>query len=140
MAVERMRILIIEDDEDTRALYEVVFISEGFEARVAASLRDGLATLAEWRPHVVVCDLHLPDGSGIDAVRRLRVSGDRTPVIAVTGTVGAAERDEAVDAGFSEYIVKPCLPDVLVDAVGRLAARPPGPPSRVGRPSPRVRA
>jgi two-component system, cell cycle response regulator DivK len=108
-------VLLVDDFSDTRSMYAEFLTFSGFDVAEAA---DGLVAVEQTvalRPSLVVMDLSLPTLSGSEATRRIRAD-PRTagiPVLVVSGHTGS-EIDEARDAGCTDVLVKPCLPDELV--------------------------
>ena len=101
-------ILIIDDDDDLRDLLreQLVLLSE-FTIHEAATAQEGLASAAAVRPDLILLDLDLPDKSGREVCRLLRLSGISSPVIMLTAADGEAETILGLEAGASDYITKP---------------------------------
>jgi two-component system, CitB family, response regulator len=104
-----LQVLIVEDDfrvaQVNRGFVEQV---EGFRViGVAASVADAERMLAELRPDLVVLDLFLPDGHGLEVLRRLRSTDHPADVIVVTGAKEAAAVQQALRGGAIDYILKP---------------------------------
>ena len=121
------RVLIVDDNELNLRLAETLLSRAGFDvtlARTAAEARGRLAD-RDRRLDVVLMDLRLPDGNGLDVVRELR--GDarlrELPVAAMTGSAIVTDSREALDAGCDAYIPKPIDVDTFADEVRALAAR-----------------
>lgn len=112
-------VLLAEDDSDTRQLYRYCFSSSGFEIEEAV---DGLEAVNKARsllPRAIVTDLCLPILDGFAVCREIRRDprmGD-VALIAVTGE--AQSLQQAQEAGFDAYLVKPVLPDILVAEVAK---------------------
>jgi CheY-like chemotaxis protein len=89
----------------------------------AATLREGMDLIAAHRPDVVLLDMHLPDGSGLDVLDVLRDSPNTAdlPVVVVTADAGPALRRQALAAGADGYVVKPYrLPDIEAELLDRV--------------------
>jgi DNA-binding response OmpR family regulator len=108
-----VRVLIVEDSADDRELYEISLKMDGFHVRTAANAREALNLVGSFDPHVIVCDIQLQGENGFWFVRQVRSQYDGIPAIALTGHGEDEYRDEARAAGFTDYCVKPCPPDVL---------------------------
>jgi CheY-like chemotaxis protein len=83
--------------------------------------------LHEWTPHVLVCDIEMPDESGYDFIARVRALSGATstiPAIAVTAYARTEDRVRAVRSGFTSHIPKPVEPVELVAVVEALGRRP----------------
>jgi len=118
-------ILIVEDDEQIAYLLEFMLTREGFQAEVAHDGEE--AALRLQRPPVpagVLLDAMLPYRNGIELVRLIRENRDTAhiPVVMLTGKSGEADIVRALDAGVSDYVVKPYQPSELVARLRRLLA------------------
>ncbi|MFN8896932.1 MAG: response regulator [Pseudomonadota bacterium] len=100
------RVLVIEDDADIRGVVRVALESESHDVTEAASLQRGLIEAGLRRPDLVVLDLGLPDGDGVDFIREFR-SWSSSPVLVLSARAGEAEKIRALDAGADDYLVKP---------------------------------
>jgi CheY-like chemotaxis protein len=129
-----VRVLVVEDEADTRELCRVVLEEEGARVGLVASAEAAMLTLAEFRPHVLVSDIGLPGEDGYSLLRRVRALTEGecggVPALAMTAYAGDADVVRAEAAGYALHLAKPVTPDQLVAAVGRLArgdaAAPPG--------------
>ena len=108
-----MRVLLVDDHEDTLELLTELLSEVGAEVRSAGSKADALAALDGFSPHVLVTDLRLPDGDGSDLVRTVRSRSEfaSLPAVALTGDSRAA------DECFHRRLMKPVEPIVLVAAL-----------------------
>lgn len=106
MSEIRARVLIVEDDADIRRFVRMALESEGNEAFEADSIKRGLIEAGTRRPELVVVDLGLPDGDGVDFIRDLR-GWSSTPVIVLSARSSEADKIAALDAGADDYLVKP---------------------------------
>lgn len=102
----RQRILVVEDEPQLRRFEVTTLQREGFDVYDAASLERGLIEAGTRRPDMVVLDLGLPDGDGVDLIRQLRGWSD-APVIVVSARTDEADKVQALDAGADDYLVKP---------------------------------
>ena len=103
------RVLVVDDHDLNLKLLERLLELEGREVRAADSLAAAERALAEEQPALIVLDLNLPDGSGLDLTRKLK-SEPRTasiPIVACTAAVRPADEDEAFDAGCDAFVIKP---------------------------------
>jgi cyclic di-GMP phosphodiesterase len=103
------RVLVADDEEPVAELLRRILNKEGYGVEVVG---DGLAALAavhEYRPHVVLLDVHMPGMNGIDVCRRLKqdLANRLTPVILVTGMAQREKRIEGLDAGADDFLSKP---------------------------------
>ena len=105
-----MRVLLVDDHQDTLELLTELLREVGAEVRAAASAADALAALDGFSPHILVTDIRLPDGDGGELVRlvRSRHGLASLPAVALTGDSRAA------DDCFHRRLMKPVEPVVLV--------------------------
>ena len=114
---------MVDDHADSRELVATVLQELGIAIVEAATGRDALRrVVASPLPHLVLIDLSLPDCHGTDVVRTLK-DQERTrhiPVIALSASVMAADKERAAAAGCAEFIEKPVTPDHVVAVVRRV--------------------
>ncbi|XVJ70895.1 MAG: two-component system response regulator KdpE [Rhizobacter sp.] len=102
----KTRILVVEDEVEIRRLVRLLLEREGHEVHEAEGLQRGLIEAGTRRPDLVVLDLGLPDGDGVDLVRELR-KWSAIPVIVLSARTGEADKILALDAGADDYLIKP---------------------------------
>ena len=102
----QQRVLIVEDEVEIRRFVRMALDTEGFEVIEADALRRGLIEAGTRRPDLVVLDLGLPDGDGIELIRDLRAWSD-IPIVVLSARVTEADKIGALDAGADDYLVKP---------------------------------
>lgn len=108
-----MRILIIEDDKEIRALMRSTLSVEGFEVITATSLSEARAILKQHLPAVMILDLGLPDGDGSSLVSELR-QHNNLPIIVVSARHQEEQKVRLLDAGADDYLTKPfSIPELL---------------------------
>jgi DNA-binding response OmpR family regulator len=120
MAIERndVRVLVVEDNEDTAESVRRLLSQCGYQVMVAHTGQEGVTTARKLQPHVVLCDIGLPDSDGYAVASVLRQSDSgKARIIAVTGHGDTMDRRRALAAGFDEHLVKPVEPRVLLDAI-----------------------
>jgi two-component system KDP operon response regulator KdpE len=100
------RILVVEDEAEIRRFVSLSLERDGFEVYEADGVQRGLIEAATRRPELVVLDLGLPDGDGVDLIRDLRTWSD-VPVLVLSARTDEADKVEALDAGADDYLVKP---------------------------------
>jgi two-component system, OmpR family, KDP operon response regulator KdpE len=100
------RILVVEDEPDIRRFVRMALQSEQHEVFEAPSLQRGLIEAGSRRPELIIVDLGLPDGDGIDLIRDLR-GWSTAPVIVLTARSAEADKVAALDASADDYLVKP---------------------------------
>jgi CheY-like chemotaxis protein len=114
-------VLVVDDAEDTRQMYEIYLDYVGFQVTSAGDGAEAVAKANEGLPHVILLDLTLPVMDGPEAARRLKAS-PRTahiPIVALTGKVGVDAAAVSCDA----LLVKPCSPDEMVDTLREMIVR-----------------
>ena len=125
-ALGGLKVLVVDDEADARRLLTEVLARRGAEVLTAASAGEALEMLQAWRPHVLLCDVGMPDGDGYELIRRVRElpleRGGRTPAAALTAYAGPADRQRALASGFQLHVAKPVEPAELAAAVASLAA------------------
>ncbi|KQY81977.1 MULTISPECIES: response regulator [Roseateles] len=97
---------MIEDEPEIRRFVRMALQSEGLEVFEAATLARGLIDAATRRPELVVLDLGLPDGDGLDFIREFR-GWSQAPVLVLSAREGEERKVQALDAGADDYLVKP---------------------------------
>jgi two-component system, OmpR family, response regulator MprA len=102
-----MRILVVDDEPSVRAALQRALALERYEVELAADGGEALERLAASPPDAVVLDVAMPVLDGLEVCRRLRASGDRTPVLMLTARDAIDDRVEGLDAGADDYLVKP---------------------------------
>jgi len=106
------KILLVEDDADTRELVRLTLELDGHEVVEAASAEEGVAAAQESAPHLVLMDLSLAgEYDGLEATRRLRADPrfDDTPIIALTAHALEGDREKSLAAGCDEHWTKPII-------------------------------
>ncbi|WP_437682661.1 ATP-binding protein [Sorangium sp. So ce131] len=127
-SLQHVRVLVVDDDADTRELFAYMLARAGAATEGAASVEEALARLASERFDVLISDIGMPERDGyvlMDAVRGHtdpRVRSIRA--IAVTSYAGDSHRARAIDGGFDEYVAKPLEPARFASTIAELVARP----------------
>lgn len=118
MSLQALRILIVDDHEDSAEMLSMLLCGKGHATRTALDGAAALAAAAAFQPHVGLLDLSLPGMSGYELAPRLRALPGLTRIrlVAVTGHGSDAHRARARAAGFDEHLLKPVDLQV-VDAV-----------------------
>jgi CheY-like chemotaxis protein len=121
--VEPVRVLVVEDDVDSSEMLEMFLSQFGYTVGTAPSLAAGIARLGE-RWDVVLSDLGLPDGSGLEIARRARLLPHPPQrLIALTGYGSGDDIRATREAGFDDHVVKPIDLDRLLLTLGGIAAQ-----------------
>ncbi|PWK92889.1 two-component system response regulator OmpR [Fulvimonas soli] len=130
--MESPRILVVDDDLRLRDLLERYLARQGLHARGVASAAAMRKALAEHHVDLIVLDLMLPDGDGLELCRALRAEGVETPVIMLTAKGDEVDRIVGLEIGADDYLPKPCNPRELVARIRAVLRRRPRQP--VGAP------
>ena len=137
MDAERNSLLVVEDDEATRTFLAENLSADGYKVATATGTGEGLRAIEVRKPHLVVLDLLLEDGHGLDLLDRVRASdglGSRidpdVPVIVLTGRTGEADRVRGFARGADDYVVKPFLYGELLGRIRAVLRRAQGRPQR----------
>jgi len=125
-----LKLLVVEDDDDTRELLRVLFQTNGAKVTAVSSVPEALAAYDSDRPNFLVADIGMPDYNGYTLIGRVRARdresrGSIVPAIALTAYATAMDRDTVLSAGFQAHVPTPFEPGSLITAVADLAARYP---------------
>lgn len=112
-------LLVVDDEEAVRYSFEYVFADGDVEVVSAESVADGLVKFRESRPDVVVLDLQLPDGSGLDLFRTILEEDRKRPVVFLTAHGTAETAIEAMKHGAFDYLTKPVELEKLTQILNR---------------------
>jgi two-component system response regulator HydG/two-component system response regulator AtoC len=116
-------LLIVDDELSLRDFLSIVFEQEGWGVKSAASLAEARKAFGEREPDVVLCDLMLPDGSGVEFLREVKAHKSSVPVIMITAHTSTQSAVEALKAGALDYIAKPFDVEELKILVSKAAER-----------------
>jgi len=125
----RPLILAVEDDARNVALLRAILERAGYQLAIAGSLAAARAWLADQKPDLILLDIGLPDGSGLELADELkhRTPAPSTPIVALSARVLAADREAATAAGCDAFLAKPLRTADLLSVVAAHAG-PPSPP------------
>jgi CheY-like chemotaxis protein len=125
--LDGLRILVVDDDADTRDMVSAILKSQGAQVDVAGSAADALAALPGARPDILVSDVEMPGQDGYELIRKVRrlsaEAGGKVPAAALTAYARPEDRMRALMAGFQIHVPKPVQPAELVAVVASLAGR-----------------
>jgi DNA-binding response OmpR family regulator len=102
-----MRILIVDDDDLTLSAYSKILTSEGYVVSLAGSLKQALAELNKHYPDIVLLDIKLPDGSGLELIPELKKNTQVKKIIIVSGFSKEKASAIALSLGATDYMTKP---------------------------------
>jgi two-component system response regulator MprA len=123
VTISVMRLLVVDDDPSVREALALVLDLDGFEVATAQDGREAIRTLAVAPPDVVILDVLLPGLDGLEVCRRIRASGDRTPVLMLTARSEVSERVAGLEAGADDYLAKPFAREELIARLRALLRR-----------------
>ena len=116
-----LRVLVVDDDLDTRELIEAILSRVGVVVACAASVAEAFELFVSHRPAVIISDIQMPDENGHSFLRNLRSISDEdgrlTPAIALTGCALPGDRERVLASGFNLYLTKPTTADALLSAL-----------------------
>lgn len=121
-------VVIVEDNEDAAATLADLLELNGNRVVTASTGKDGMSAVAAQRPDVLICDVGLPDMSGLDVIRAIRAAegSGRMFAMALTGYAQQQDREEALAAGFDAHLPKPPpieeLERMLAEAARRMTS------------------
>jgi signal transduction histidine kinase len=115
-----VRVLLVEDDDDTRELVRTTLEDAGAVVEAVATASEARREMASEPPDVLISDIRMPEEDGYSLMRSLRSTGASTPAIALTAYARREDADEAYAAGFQMHLAKPVDAGRLVDAVETL--------------------
>ena len=125
LALTGIRVLVVEDQADTREFLERLLAERGALVTTAASAAEALSHLALAAPDVLVADIGMPEVDGYELIRRVRrrevARGGAVPAVALTAFAREEDRERALAAGYEEHVAKPVEPSVLFAVIARLA-------------------
>jgi two-component system response regulator MprA len=119
----RMRVLVVDDDPAVLDSLELVLQLDGFDVATASDGREAMRALALQRPDAVLLDVLMPGLDGLEVCRRMRDTGDRTPVLMLTARDEVRERVAGLEAGADDYLAKPFARDELLARLRALLRR-----------------
>lgn len=122
------RILVVDDEDNLRTMLVAALRYAGYDVSEATDGQEGLRAVREQHPDLVVLDVMMPGLDGFAVTRRLRESGDRTPIIFLTARDSSRDKVEGLTIGGDDYLEKPFNLDELVarvEAVSRRVERAP---------------
>src|SRR5215207_3917724 len=118
-----MRILVVDDEPAVREAVERALRLDGHDVRLAADGGEALVALDERPADAVVLDVLMPRVDGLELCRRMRLRGDRTPILMLTASDAVSDRVAGLGAGADDYLVKPFALDELLARVRALLRR-----------------
>ena len=124
--LDGLRILVVDDEDDTRDLIATVLARCGAEVHGCARASEALEQCQAWSPDLLVCDIGLPGEDGYSLINKVRaIDGQcgQVPAIALTAYASPEDRDRVLSAGFQMHIAKPVEPEELVTIIANVSGR-----------------
>jgi two-component system cell cycle response regulator CtrA len=121
-----MRVLLVEDDNATARAIELMLKSESFNAYITNLGEEGLDLGKLYDYDIILLDLNLPDMSGLEVLRSLRISRVKTPILILTGLGGVEDKVRGLGFGADDYMTKPFHKDELVARIHAIVRRSKG--------------
>jgi two-component system cell cycle response regulator DivK len=117
------KVLVADDRETGRELVRTVLENAGYQVIEASDGTEAVAQARQFRPDLIILDIHMPGLDGFQVIEVLREEGFAAiPIIALTASAMMGDRERAMEAGFTGYITKPIRLDALRAEVERLLA------------------
>jgi two-component system response regulator AtoC len=111
------KILVVDDEPEVRKLIEHFLTDRGYQVRLAANGREGLAAIDSFSPDVVLLDMHMPEMDGLETLKELAVRAPGLPVIMVTVNEDVQTTSQLLQLGAADYVPKPFNLDYLEQAI-----------------------
>ena len=120
--LENVRLLLVDDDEDSLFLLTTIVENSGASVVTADSVKGALEVLKKFKPHVLISDIGMPDEDGYALIRKVRAlyPEEKIPAIALTAYAREEDRLQALEAGFHKHLTKPFRPEELLAAIKEL--------------------
>lgn len=124
LTLDGLRVLIVDDETDTREWVSTVLQEYGAQAIAVGSVEEALEALEQLKPDVLVSDIGMPGGDGYTLIRKVRElepeTGGRIPAVALTAYASVEDYKQALAAGFQLHVAKPVRAAELVAVVASL--------------------
>ncbi len=124
LALAGFRILVVDDDEDSRFYITTVLAADGANVTTVDSAAAALEILPQLQPDVFICDIAMPGEDGYSFIRKVRKlakdRGGQVPAVALTAYADPEDRIRALEAGFEIHLAKPVDPEALVITIANL--------------------
>jgi CheY-like chemotaxis protein len=118
-----LKVLLVEDHVDTRQVLQTLLKRWGHQVTAASSVTEGKARFTESKFDVLISDLGLPDGSGLDLMRDIKSSAGAIFSVAVSGYGMETDLRKSHEAGFQEHLTKPISVEHLREMLGRVGKK-----------------
>ncbi len=122
-SLRRRRVLVIDDEAQITDVLKAYLEREGMIVEIGSSIAEALLALKRDAPDILVLDITLPDGSGLDVLRAASLPSTRIPTIMLTARADEADRIVGLELGADDYVTKPFSPREVVARVRALVRR-----------------
>jgi len=125
--LEGLRILVVDDEVDSRDLVSAILTRCGSEVNCCESATDAIKAILDWKPDLLVSDIGMPNEDGYSLIKKMRKLKSKrarqTPAVALTAYVTHEDRERALAAGFQMHVPKPIEPTALVMSIAAATGR-----------------
>jgi PAS domain S-box-containing protein len=125
--LDHVRILVVEDDQDTLDLLKLVLRDSGADVATAPSVKEAIGIFENWHPDLLVSDIAMPEEDGYQLIGQVRAHdsehGGNIPAVALTAYVTNDDKKRSLSAGFQVHLTKPIRPEELINTLARLSGR-----------------
>jgi PAS domain S-box-containing protein len=125
--LDHVRVLVVEDDQDTLDLLKLVLRDSGADVATAPSVKEAMGIFENWHPDLLVSDIAMPEEDGYQLIGQVRAHdsehGGNIPAIALTAYVTPDDKKRALSAGFQVHLTKPIQPEELINSLANLSGR-----------------
>lgn len=126
-SLEGLRVLVVDDEPDTREMLKLMIEQFDAEVQVCASSAEAIAALDQWKPNVLVSDIEMPGEDGYSFIRKIRAlepeRGGTIAAVALTAYARTEDRMRSLAAGYQVHLAKPVTPIELALVIANLAGR-----------------
>ncbi|BAY29203.1 two-component response regulator [Nostoc carneum NIES-2107] len=126
-SLDNLRVLLVDDNEDSLFLTTFILENQGFQVTTATSVTQALETIEESKFDILISDIAMPDIDGYSLIRKIRNSTlpeqREIPAIALTALSSDESRSIALASGFQSYVNKPVEPTILISEINRLISK-----------------
>jgi two-component system OmpR family response regulator len=122
-AAERLRVLVVDDEPSIVDVISMALRHHGYEVGVADTGGRALQEVRDWRPHVIVLDVMLPDMEGFEVARRLSATRSGVPILFLSARDNTADKVRGLTTGGDDYVTKPFSLEELIARVRNILRR-----------------
>lgn len=120
LPLQALRILVVDDDRDSRDMMIAALEAEGAEVVAVESVHSAFTALSNWQPDLLISDIRMPDSDGYSFLQTLRSQSLTIPAIAVTAFAHEDDRQQALGAGYQFHLTKPIDLELLYSTIVEL--------------------